>query len=240
MTDLRVILFDLDGTLRLSRPPYAQTFYDYAVAQGVPDSPENRRRAAQWAHYYWAQSQEMLEDMHNLWDERETRFWLNYAVRSLLAFDCNPDCARALAPEISRYMQEEHNPEDYISEDVPVTLQALKDSGYRLALLSNRSRTYTDLLQQLNLAPYFEFVLAAGEIDCWKPDAGFFQHALEQLAIEARQALYVGDNYYADILGAQGAGLHAALFDPEEVFPDAQCPVIQRISDLPPLLDELQ
>ena len=232
MNKYQAVLFDLDGTLRFSRPPYAQAFYDYAVILGVSDAPEKRRRAAQWAHYYWAQSEELLADMRELWDEQEQRFWTNYAVRSLLAFDCSPECAQLLAPELSRYMREEHESEDIVPEEVPITLQSLKDAGYRLGLLSNRTRPYSELLEQLGLADFFELVLAAGEIDCWKPEPGIFQHALERMQVDARQALYVGDNYYADILGAQRAGLSPVLFDPEKVFPDAACPVIQHIADL--------
>jgi HAD superfamily hydrolase (TIGR01549 family) len=237
MNKYQAVLFDLDGTLRFSRPPYAQAFYDYAVRLGVSDSPERRRRAAQWAHYYWAQSGELLTDMRDFWDEQEQRFWVNYAVRSLLAFDCSAESAQSLAPEVSRYMREEHQSEDIVPEEVFITLQALKDAGYRLGLLSNRPHAYHELLEQLGLANYFEVVLAAGEIDCWKPEPGIFLHALERMKIEAGQALYVGDNYYADILGAQRAGLRPVLYDPEQVFPDASCTVIQHIADLLPVLN---
>ena len=232
----QAVLFDLDGTLRFSRPPYDRVFYDHAVALGVCDAPEKRRRAAQWAHYYWAQSADMLNDLRDLWDEQEDRFWINYAVRSLLAFDCSAECAQSLAPEMRCYMQEEHQAEDFVPDEVHTTLQALKDAGYRLGLLSNRTRPYAGLLEQLGLAGYFEVALAAGDIACWKPEPGIFQHALERMAIDAGQALYVGDNYYADILGAQRAGLCPVLFDPEQVFPDARCAVIRQIADLLPLL----
>jgi HAD superfamily hydrolase (TIGR01662 family) len=231
-----VILFDLDGTLCLRHPPYNQVFYDHAVGLGLEDGPEKRRRAARWVHYYWAQSDELLADRQNLWDEQEQRFWTNYAVRSLLAFECTEECARELAPELSRYMREEHHAEDYVPEDVPQTLQALKNAGYRLGMFSNRIQPYHDLLQQLELAEYFELVLAAGEISCWKPEPGSFQQVVQRMAAEPAETLYVGDNYYADILGAQRAGLQAVLLDPEEFFPEADCPVIQQISDLEQLI----
>lgn len=48
----RVILFDLDGTLRHNRPDANNTLFDCAVGLGARDSLENRRRAARWAHYY--------------------------------------------------------------------------------------------------------------------------------------------------------------------------------------------
>lgn len=237
MSQYKVILFDLDGTLRLSRPSYNQSFYDHAVRLGVADSPEKRRRAAQWTHYYWAQSEDLLMDMHELWDEQDDRFWINYAVRSLLAFDCTQDCALSLAEEMRRYMHEEHQPEDFVPADVPVTLRALQDLGFRLGLLSNRSQPCFELLERLELDIYFEVILTAGEVECWKPEPGIFWHLLKRMGEDACHALYVGDNYYADILGARRAGLSPVLYDPEQVFPDADCPVIQRIENLLPVVN---
>jgi len=86
------------------------------------------------------------------------------------------------------------------------------------------------------LDEYFSFALAAGEINSWKPDPGIFWHALERLEANPQQALYVGDNYYADVVGAQNAGLQAVLVDPEGIFPEAQCLVIRQVNELLALL----
>ena len=84
----------------------------------------------------------------------------------------------------------------------------------------------------MGLATYFEFALAAGEVNSWKPDEVIFQYALERAGTCPECTMYVGDNYYADIVGAQRAGLQAVLLDPEGVFPDAECPVILSLEEL--------
>jgi len=79
-------------------------------------------------------------------------------------------------------------------------------------------------------------VVAAGEIDTWKPNAGIFLYSLEQLEARPEETLYVGDNYYADVLGARRAGLHTLLVDPEDVFPDVDCVVIKQVGELQAVL----
>ena len=46
------------------------------------------------------------------------------------------------------------------------------------------------------------------------------------------QTIYVGDNYFADILGAANAGLRPVLLDPDGLFPEAACPVISSLGEL--------
>ncbi len=153
-----------------------------------------------------------------------------------LPWDVSPDQALHLAPEIYRHMTETFKPEDWVPQDVPLALQALRSSGFRLAVLSNRSRSFQEQLETIGLAGFFEFALAAGEIDSWKPDPGGFQHAVDLLKTPAEETLYVGDNYYADVVGARRAGLQALLIDPDSTFPDADCAVIRSMADLPALL----
>jgi len=227
----QVIVFDLDGTLRHNQPPSLHTFIDHAVRLGVPDGGEKRRRAARWTHYYWAQSDELLEDVQEF-VEMDEPFWTHYARRSLLALDCSPDCAHELAPQMVRHMDTTYQPEDIILPDVPETLGALQRAGYRLAVLSNRSQPCDEYLEEIGLAGYFETALVAGQVGSWKPDPGIFRHILAHMGAAAGDTLYVGDNYYADVVGAQRAGVQPLLLDPEQVFPDAECPVIEAIGDL--------
>lgn len=234
---IRAILFDLDGTLRYSRPSYNQAFFEFARKLGLEDTPEKRQKAMRWLHYYWAQSAELLADLQTFGD-RQDLFWTNHARLDLLAYQCSEGESNRLAPEIYRLMSSEYNPQDWVPADVPGTLKALRECGFTLGVVSNRTHPYLQQLQALGLADYFELALAAGEINSWKPEPAIFQHALEKLNEEASHTLYVGDNYYADVLGAQGAGLQPVLLDPEVIFPEAECAVIQSLADLPFILEK--
>jgi putative hydrolase of the HAD superfamily len=221
---INTILFDLDGTLRYSQPTFYQAFFNIAFRLGAPDTPQGRRRMMHWLHRYWAQSTELLADIRAYPDHES--FWTNHARLALLETGCTTEDADRLAPAVYREMEAEYRPGDWVPPEVPETLAALKSAGYHLAVVSNRNKPYQEQLEMLGLADFFEFSLAAGEVDSWKPDPEIFRHAVKRLGIQPCQAVYVGDNYYADVVGAQRAGLCAVLLDKDQLFPEADCKVI--------------
>ena len=235
---VRAILFDLDGTLRYNVPSSNHAFFDFAAALGAADSLPLRLSAMRWVHYYWAQSLELKADME-VYGGMNEEFWNFYSQRTLLNFGCQPEQAIALAPEVHRRMAEEYQPQDHVPQQVFDTLQTLKQAGFAMAVVSNRSNAYGEQLASLGLDEYFAFALAAGEINSWKPDAGIFLHALERLGAGPEGTIYVGDNYFADVVGAQNAGLQPVLVDPEGIFPDADCPVIRQVDELIGLLKSI-
>jgi HAD superfamily hydrolase (TIGR01549 family) len=228
---LDAILFDLDGTLRINRPTFNQALISYAVELDIPENAENGKRALRWLHYYWASSPELTKDL-DTYETYGEQFWNNHARLYLLAYGCAGDQATQFAPELYKRMVEGYNPEDWLAEGVPAILQALKTNGFRLAVVSNRTNPFDEQLETLGIQDYFELALAAGAIDAWKPDPAIFQHALTLMGLEPAQAIYVGDNYFADVIGAQNAGMQSVLVDPEGLFPEADCQVIPRLNDL--------
>ena len=229
-----VVLFDLDGTLRFNQPSSTKAFYDYAAGLGLPDGREQRRSAIQWTHAYWANSSDLSKDLQAF--PEDEAFWGNYAVRGLLAFGCTPEVARELAPDINRYMREEHRPLSWTPPETLETLALLRAAGVRLGVLSNRDKPCQDELTRLGLLEYFELALVAAEVGAWKPDPQIFLRTLERMNVSADQVLYVGDNYYADVIGAQSAGVTPVLLDPDEVFPEADCTVIRSLREIPALI----
>jgi len=230
----QAILFDLDGTLRHNDPLAIDVFLAHAAELGVSADPDKRRKFERWVHYYWAQSPSLLDDLQRLGDGEA--FWTHYARRSLLTLGCTPEQAEAFSPQMHKYMDEIYEPEDCVPADVAPSLDALKRQGFRLAVLSNRTKPYDEQLQALGLAGYFEFALAAGACELWKPDPEVFRCALQRMAISPEQAIYVGDNYYADVIGARGAGMQPVLLDPLGIFPEAGCPVIRSMGELEGIL----
>jgi putative hydrolase of the HAD superfamily len=233
---LHTVIFDLDGTLRFNRPSYTEAFYDHAVSLGAPDEAERRRCAYRWTHYYWAQSDELHLDLQT-YPGRQDDFWLNYAVRSLRAFDCSEMCIQELAPQIHAYMTDQHRPVAWVPPEAPETLRLLKAAGYQLALVTNRSQPCHEELAELGLLDFFELALTAGEAKAWKPDPSIFHQALQRLGATPGESMYVGDNYFADVVGARAAGLRPALLDPQELFPEAECLVIYSIGELQALVE---
>lgn len=144
-------------------------------------------------------------------------------------------CARLLPVLEAR--QRSHNLWRRIPPEVPPALAALKAAGYRLAVISNSDGRLENLLRDIKLVDPFEFVIDSGKVGCEKPDPQIFRIALERAGIGPDRAVYCGDLYHVDVLGARSAGIEAVLLDPASAHTGAPCPRIASLSELPTLLD---
>lgn len=232
---IKAIFFDLDGTLRHSVPSGGNVFSDYVSSLGLHVNPEDRIRAARWEHFYWASSVDLRDDLLAHSGDTE-KFWIEYSRRRLVALGVSPTMSIELAPKISEHMGEMYRPESIVPEDVRRTLPKLKQAGYLMAVLSNRDKPFHEVLTSLALNEFFHFSLAAGEVGIYKPEPGVFKHALDRGNVTAGETVYVGDNYFADIVGSLRAGLQPVLYDPKGIFPDANCTTITSFDELEPVV----
>ena len=231
---IKAIFFDWDGTLRQNLPSGGEFFADYAVQLGLPITSEDRLRAMRWEHFYWAESPELKADRLAYPDEQE--FWAMYGRRQLVALGASNREVDAWAPKATAYMAASYKPQSIVPEDAKRLLPALKQAGYTLGLISNREKPYREEAESLGLAQFFDLVLAGGEVDMWKPEPHIFVHACERLKVLPAEASYVGDNYFADVVGSRRAGLQPVLYDPRGIFPDPECASIRSFDELQAVL----
>lgn len=234
---IKTILFDLDGTLKVYLPEGGEVVADYATSLGLSISGEDRLRAMRWEHYYWAGSPELRQDQSAAGDEAAQ--WTTYSRRQLIALGTEPGRAEELAPAIQAYMYANHRPAEHVPEQLVEALQTLKAAGFTLGVLSNRARPFGSELEALGLTPYLEFAMAAGEVNLWKPDPAVFHHALAKARATPQESVYIGDNYFADVVGARRAGLRPILFDPRGLYPEADCTTITHFGQLIPALKNM-
>jgi HAD superfamily hydrolase (TIGR01549 family) len=232
---LTAVIFDLDGTLRHSVPDGESVFLDYTVGLGANINPEVRCKARRWAHNYWADSECLLIDV-KAYGKVSGNFWENYARRQLQSMGISDEQAKEWAPLVHQHIKENYNPEDVIPEDVIPTLKALREAGLITGVVTNRENPVDEYLNEVGLAEQLDFFFAAGDIGAWKPAPEIFYYALGLANAKPEEAVYIGDNYYADALGASKANIQPILIDPDGVFPEADCPVIQSIGELADLL----
>ncbi|MDX9992606.1 MAG: HAD family hydrolase [Anaerolineales bacterium] len=234
----KAIFYDLDGTLRKNQPAGRDLFAEHAIRLGLEIVPEDCLRSARWEHAYWASSEDLRADLACFGDG-DPAFWRNYSLRQLLALGCSQDQANHYAPLLSDYMDVAYQPQDLLFEDAAQTLSGLRQNGYILAVVSNRHQPFHDYLREKEILDYLHFALAAGEVNSWKPDPEIFLQAARRANLEPGAVVYVGDNYYADVVGARRAGLIPVLFDPGKVFPEADCLVIQTHAQIFDLLERI-
>jgi HAD superfamily hydrolase (TIGR01549 family) len=232
---IKAVFFDLDGTLRHNVPYGGEFFVDCIIRFGLHITDEDRLRGFRWENFYWANSLDLKSDRETYTGENGD-FWRNYAQRQLIAFGASNAQAADLVPKVTQYMEEFYRPQSVVPEDAMRLLPRLVEKGYKMALVSNRETPFQEEVEALGLAPFFSFSLAGGEVKAWKPEPDIFYHACRRLEVTPAESVYIGDNYFADVVGSRSAGLQSVLYDPRGIFPDASCPTIKSFDELPDLL----
>lgn len=120
-----------------------------------------------------------------------------------------------------------------VEPDTPTVLEALRLRGIKLGVVSNSDgRIETDLVRR-GLGGHFETVVDSHVVGIEKPDPAIFRIALERVGATAGEALFVGDVFAIDILGARRAGMEAVLLDPLACYPgNPDCRRVLRLGEL--------
>lgn len=109
---------------------------------------------------------------------------------------------------------------------------AMLKKKYRLGVISNSDGHMAERLATIGLGSYFEHVIDSGNVGHEKPAPQIFQAALAAMSVLADKALYVGDIYSVDYLGAQSVGIRAILMDIAGVYATSNLPRIESLNAL--------
>ena len=116
-------------------------------------------------------------------------------------------------------------------------VQAIKDGGYRLGLISNTGKTpgttLRIVMKDLGILGCFDVTTFSNEVLVRKPAKGMFKVTLEQLKVLPKAAVHIGDDPEKDVEAAKSVGMHAIqALSPETLrSPDADGHV-SRLEDL--------
>jgi HAD superfamily hydrolase (TIGR01549 family) len=147
------------------------------------------------------------------------------------------DASDAALDDLREYHRSE-NLWEHVEPDVVPALAEFRRRGLRLVVVSNANGTLRHLFGRLGLAKWFDHLLDSHEWGVEKPDPKLFQLALEQTGADAARTVHVGDLYQVDVIGARRANLaDAVLFDVAGLYPDVDCPRVQRLGELTSWLD---
>ncbi|XP_073139486.1 uncharacterized protein [Henckelia pumila] len=101
------------------------------------------------------------------------------------------------------------------------TILCLKDSGVKMAVVSNFDTRLRKLLKDLNVLDLFDSVIISSEVGYEKPDGKIFRAALDHISVEASKTVHVGDDEKADKEGANAVGIDCWLWGTDvKVFSD--------------------
>lgn len=212
--DKKVILFDLDGTLINSAP-------DLALAVNHMLQTLNRETFS--------------EDIIDTWVGNGAQILVNRALSGESEIDKNLDAsfaAEALEIFLSFYAQNLCI-STVTYPNVPTTLKALKEAGYRLAIVTNKPFAFVEpILKGLELTGLFEIILGGDSLSQKKPDPAPLLHVCKKLDVTVEECVMIGDSKN-DILAANAANMQSigvsygynygediGTYNPDVVFDD--------------------
>ena len=80
-------------------------------------------------------------------------------------------------------------------------------------------------MRSSDIEHYFSHIVFSEHVKAPKPDKRIFEHALSLNEAKAEQVVMIGDNFDADIRGAQNAGISTIYFNPKgKSIPEGQAP----------------
>ena len=138
-------------------------------------------------------------------------------------------------PEVRQCLVALHDERHLWSSTLPGTRDALarlRAARLRLGVVSNSDGRVEAALEAAGLLEFFEVVIDSALAGVEKPDPAIFHAALTALGVPAQEALYVGDLYDVDVLGARAAGMDAVLFAPSAVAEVDGCRTVRSITAL--------
>ena len=209
---IQAVFFDMGGTidtygytreLRLERTPGIQQRLQSAGINLDFSNEELYEVVSAGLARYHTWSLESLEELppESVWGEY-----------ILPEYSVDRNALDAIAEELMCYIETRYY-ERKMRPEVPAVLEAIKEMGLKIGLISNvnsRGQVPTNLTEY-KLERYFDPVVLSSEYGRRKPDPAVFHYAARLANIPTSHCIHVGDRIVRDVLGARRAGFRLAV-----------------------------
>jgi putative hydrolase of the HAD superfamily len=230
---IKAVFFDLYQTLITYDPPQAEL-----VARALKDFGIERDAAVFQRPLITADEFIYGEIARRPLSQRsqEEKISLYTRYQSIVLKEAGIEADEKLAMGLLNKMQQ-YSTNLVLFDDVAPALDDLKTRGLVLGLISNVEQDMNDTLARLKLYTWLDIIVTSLDAGAGKPQPEIFQEALKRVIIQANEALYVGDQYRVDVLGARGAGITGILIDRTGYHRDiTDCPKISSLAEIPSYL----
>ncbi|HLX07578.1 MAG TPA: HAD-IA family hydrolase [Thermoanaerobaculia bacterium] len=204
---IEAVTFDVTHTL-VHCPRLGNIYSEVLGRHGIEVAPAEALRLIGVVWREMACSADPSRDRFSAHPEGPRGWWRRFLCRFCEHLEAPPPSPFAAAELFHRFGGGEAWE---VYPEVPGVLDALRERGLRLGVISNWDTRLPEVLRQLDLARRFEVVVYSSAVGVEKPDSRIFRRALRELGVEPRAALHVGDSRLEDLEGAIAAGLRALL-----------------------------
>lgn len=227
---IRAVFFDFYGTLAGWEPAAGDIQRKSAAAEGLDVDAAAIERAYPTANALLDRENAIQRLASRTPEQREA--FLAEFERTLLAtagYEVTLEVARAI------WLRVRSAPKELtLYPDAIPTLEQLGADGHLLGVISNMGTDLPDYLQHMGIAGLVTASVSSAEVGVAKPHPAIFAAALAKVGVSANEALHVGDGFESDVLGAEGAGLHALFLQRDEASGDpGGRPVVRSLSEVP-------
>lgn len=165
--------------------------------------------------------------------------------KQFAAYTTSDEEIETLAQRYRAYQREHHDRLTAAFPGVLETLDELEKRGHPMGIVTSKSNEMMDRgLEWVGIMRHMRTRIGMDNAKRHKPDPHPVQAALEELAYSPDEALFLGDSPH-DIASGNAAGVIsvAALWGPftrEQLEPYKPSRYLERITDLPKLIDDLE
>jgi len=226
---IKAVCFDLHETLAHYQPPREEVYSRACHELGLEVSPEALRKSLPQADAWWREENSRSPIGKRAPKEKNAAY-IGYGLTALrgAGLEVSHDIATQILMKVFR-----DGLKFELYDDALPTLKLLKKRNLILGIISNVGQETDSISQNLGLQPYLDFEVTSFEVGCDKPHPGIFLAALQKAQAKAEEAIYVGDQYDVDVVGARGVGMKAVLIDRNDSFPEVtDCPRIHRLTEI--------
>ena len=229
------LVTDSAGNLRAQRAlrvaAIRRALRDAGAPVGEVEAEEIHERSGELlAERFWSRNRDPSP-------EEQLRIVLDAGVPGIAARLTPAALAEALEAYVAPVLA--HPPD--LSPGAGRAVRELAARGVSLGIVSNTGRTpgviLRKVLERYGLLGYFGAISYSDEVGVRKPDAEIFRVTLVRAGRGPSEALHIGDNPDADVLGARGVGMRTAHYTAGFRRPSAEADLI--IPDLGMLADEV-
>ncbi len=203
------LLFDFDNTLVDFTNSSHLSFADLVAAHGIEEDPEMYSRYQKVNFQVWKDFEEEKIDALQL---RRLRFELFMQAEGIIGepLDWNAQYLDGLVKHA-------------------VFIEGAKElldhfhGKFKLGIITNGLKeVQRRRLAKLEMTDYFDVIVVSDEINVAKPQAGFFDHTLNEIGTERKDhLLIIGDSLHSDIIGGNNYGIDTCWFNPNQKTNDS-------------------
>ena len=205
MPEIKAVLFDMYGTLVNIKT----NEYENNIFENIARFLEYRRvflSGNVLKELYFDQVNQQIAGSREKYPEIDVAKAFGYVLR-----DYGGTTDRYLAILVSQLYRALTREYLRLFEDTFWTLNEFR-KHYRLGIISDAQRLFCKPeLRAMRIENFFEAIVISSDYGFRKPDPRLFHIALDLLDVEASEAVYIGNNYNTDIIGARNARLAAAF-----------------------------